>query len=54
MTKKSVKTKIEIDKKLQKAIDRFPKVVKSKEKIAKEKKKIMDNFRSVGKLIYKD
>lgn len=45
--------KIAVDKKLQKALDSFPKVVKAKEKAAKEKKRIMKNFASVKSSVYK-
>lgn len=47
------KQKIKIDKKLQKALDEFPKVVKAKEKAAQEKKRIMKNFASVKKSVYR-
>ncbi len=45
--------KIAIDKKLQKALDSFPKVVKAKEKAAKEKQRIMKKFASVKNSVYK-
>ena len=49
-----IKTKkILVDKKLQKAFDSFPKVLKAKEKAAKEKKRIMKNFMSVKNQVYK-
>jgi len=55
-TRQTVKTKtkkILVDKKLQKAFDSFPKVLKAKEKAAKEKKRIMKNFMSVKNQVYK-
>jgi len=55
-TRQTVKTKtkkILVDKKLQKALDSFPKVLKAKEKAAKEKKRIMKNFMSVKNQVYK-
>ena len=45
--------KLLVDKKLQKALDSFPKVLKAKEKAAKEKKRIMKNFMSVKNQVYK-
>ena len=47
------KEDVAIDKKLQKAFDSFPKVLKAKEKAAKEKKRIMKNFMSVKNQVYK-
>jgi hypothetical protein len=45
--KKKNKDEIKPSKKMQKAIDLFPSLVKKKERVAKEKARILKNFRSV-------
>jgi len=50
--KKNNKDEIKPSKKLQKAFDLFPSLVKKKEKVAKEKARILKNFRSVRHKIF--